>query len=544
MSQSMAHEKLIPSAGAPPRPTNGWWAPVWRRFRASLGTALVMSALGGLGYWGYRTDWTFPTFAELTSGVATTEEAWCEEHDVPEAACIECQPGLAPKGKGSGWCKRHGVAPCPWDDPAAAQLRQTPEVSPEDMARAERALKLRPRAENNPRCTLHERRIQFASAAAADKAGIEIDVAARRPIVEAIAANGEIVYDQTRFAHLASRVAGTVWHVYKQVGEEVRRGDLLLLVDSTEVGRAKEELLQAVVQRRLKRTTVDRLKPLVAEKLVIERQYREAVAANEDAEVRLQSARQKLVNLGLAVRASDLADLTMDEVSREIQFLGLPAEVADELDPETTSSNLLPVTSPLDGVVIDRDVVEGELVTTDTKLFSVGDVTRMWLLLDVRQEDVPQLALGQPVLFTADEEASDAELRGAISWISTAADDRTRTVKVRVDLPNADGRLRANTFGQGRIVLREEPEALAVPSEAVHWDGCCHVVFVRDKDYLKPDAPKFFHVRKVRPGVQADDQTEIIAGLLPGEVIASKNSVVLEAQLLKSNLGDGCACGH
>jgi cobalt-zinc-cadmium efflux system membrane fusion protein len=83
-----------------------------------------------------------------------------------------------------------------------------------------------------------------------------------------------------------------------------------------------------------------------------------------------------------------------------------------------------------------------------------------------------------------------------------------------------------------------------VPSEAVHWDGTCNVVFVRDKRFFDPKAPKFFHVRTVRVGAKSGDQTEIIVGLLPGEVIASKNSVVLEAQLLKSNLGAGCCEVH
>jgi cobalt-zinc-cadmium efflux system membrane fusion protein len=85
-----------------------------------------------------------------------------------------------------------------------------------------------------------------------------------------------------------------------------------------------------------------------------------------------------------------------------------------------------------------------------------------------------------------------------------------------------------------------------VPSEAVHWDGDCQIVFVRDKDFLREGAPKFFHIRKVRVGVKSSGWTEILVGLLPGEVIASKNSVVLEAQLLKSNLGAGCGCadGH
>jgi membrane fusion protein, heavy metal efflux system len=91
-------------------------------------------------------------------------------------------------------------------------------------------------------------------------------------------------------------------------------------------------------------------------------------------------------------------------------------------------------------------------------------------------------------------------------------------------------------------VLRDEPKAIVVPNEAVHSDGDCQIVFVRDKDYFREGAPKFFHVREVRLGVRDGDTTEIIAGVLPGEVIACKNSVVLEAQLLKSNLGEGCAC--
>ena len=187
-------------------------------------------------------------------------------------------------------------------------------------------------------------------------------------------------------------------------------------------------------------------------------------------------------------------------------------------------------------------MVAGEVVDTATKLFTVADTSRMWLLLDVRQDDAKYLSQGQTVLFRASHGRDEPEVKGAVAWISTAADDQTRTVKVRVNLPNADGQLRANTFGTGRIVLREEPKAIVVPSEAVHWDGCCHVVFVRDKNFLQAGSPKIFHVRTVRPGVKQGDMTEIIAGVLPGEVMATKNSEVLEAELLKSNLGEGCGC--
>ncbi|MFO0965018.1 MAG: hypothetical protein U0793_05440 [Gemmataceae bacterium] len=78
-----------------------------------------------------------------------------------------------------------------------------------------------------------------------------------------------------------------------------------------------------------------------------------------------------------------------------------------------------------------------------------------------------------------------------------------------------------------------------MPSEAIHWEGDCHIVFVRDKDYLKPGAPKVFHVRTVRPGVRNGDFTEIIAGVLPGEVIASRIAAILRSELLKNRLGEG-----
>jgi membrane fusion protein, heavy metal efflux system len=203
---------------------------------------------------------------------------------------------------------------------------------------------------------------------------------------------------------------------------------------------------------------------------------------------------------------------------------------------------LLPVRSSLDGVVVERKAVEGEVVDSKTVLFDVADTSRLWLTLNVRQEDAKYISLGQTALFRESDSANEPDSKGTVGWISTNADDVTRTVKVRVDLSNADGKLRANTFGTGRIVLRDEPKAMVVPSDAIHWDGTCNVVFVRDKNFLQPDAPKIFHVRSVRPGVKEGATTEVIAGLLPGEVIASTNSVVLEAQLLKSNMGAGCAC--
>jgi cobalt-zinc-cadmium efflux system membrane fusion protein len=509
-----------------------------------LSTAAIVGALGGLAVWGHFSEWQLPKFSALLGTTDSPTADWCQAHNVAEADCIECQPELLPVGKDYGWCKEHGVAQCPFEHPDVAQLKTMPPITPAMFERASRALALRARPENNSHCLLHQKRIQFASHEAVEKAGIDISVVIERPVIEAAVANGEVMYDQNRMAHLSSRVAGAVWQVEKQIGDRVHKGELLALVDAADVGKAKSELLQSIAQLRLKRVNFDRLKPL-ASSVVSSRQISEAEAALDDAKIRVQSAQQSLVNLGLAIRADDFLELDMTEIARRIQFLGVPEEAAEKLDVASTTSNLFPIRAPLDGIVIDRHVVVGEVVDASTTLFAVADISRMWLMLNLREEDAKYVSAGQTVLFRPSSK-DEAEIKGVVGWISTAADEQTRTIKVRVELPNSDGHLRANTFGSARIVLREEPQSIAVPTAALHSDGTCHVVFVRDKNYHSLESKKFFHVRSVRPGVQEGDMTEIIAGLLPGEVVASKNSVVLEAQLLKSNLGSGCGCadGH
>jgi membrane fusion protein, heavy metal efflux system len=507
-------------------------------------TAAVVLTLAGLAAWGHFTEWKIPKFSALTGKGAEKADDWCADHSVPESQCIECNKTLVSFHTDYGWCRSCGIAPCPLHHPDVAQLKDAPKTSAEDIERAHHALALRPRMENNSLCKLHERHIQFASIEAIEKAGVDIAIAKERPIVEAVTANGEVVYDQTRAAHLASRVAGTVARVEKQVGQRVRKGEVLALIDSAAVGKAKEEFLQALAQLRLKTQTVARLRPLAAERVIPPIQFRQAEAALQEAEIRLEGAQQTLANLDLAVRSEEFANLTDDQITSRVRHLGLPRQEVTRLTSESPTSNLFPLRSPQDGIVVDCNVVPGNVVDTSTTIFGVADLDQMWLTLNVRQDEAQYLALGQTVLFRPSHSTSEPEIKGSLAWISTEADDQTRTVKVRVNLPNEEGRLRANTFGTGRIVLREEPRAVIVPTEAVHNDGDCKIVFVRDKNFFQEGAPKFFHIRKVRVGVQEGGETEIIVGLVPGEVIASKNSVVLEAQLLKGNLGAGCGHHH
>lgn len=499
-------------------------------------TILVLAVLAGIGLWGHHTGWAMPKFSDVSGNGQTENDDWCTEHGVPESICISCDADLMPKGKLHGWCEEHGVHECPFDHPEVAQLEQTPKIEKRDLERAARALKLRKRKENNSDCKLHLRRIQFASQEDADKAGIDIRLAKRMKIVETIPASGEITYDQTRVARLSARTGGTVWRVYRNIGDTVEKGDILAVINASEVGRQKAELLVAIADYDLRKVQRDQVKR-VAGGGVAEKFLQEAEAAFSAAEIRVRKSVQGLVNLGYFLTTEHVLKADRRTLVRHMRFLGLPDDIVRYLDPKTTTSNLIPVRAPADGEVVTRNVVAGEVVDTKKVLFTVVDTRRMWLMLNVAMENAPLLKIGRKVLFRPD--GSDEEITGAISWISTKADSETRAVKVRVELPNRTGRLRDETFGAGKIVLREEPGAIVVPNDAVHWEGCCYAVFVQDKNYMKKGAYKVFHTREVRVGVRTATHTEIIAGVLPDEAVVTEGGGVLRAELLKGNLGPG-----
>jgi cobalt-zinc-cadmium efflux system membrane fusion protein len=498
---------------------------------------VVFSTLGGLLLWGHVTGWTIPKFSALIGRGDAEAKEWCGAHGVPESQCVECNPALLPRPKTFGWCEVHGVHECTLCHPELAQLTDYAGVTSADLAQAKRALEFAERPKNSKKCKLHERRLQFASEEAVDKAGVGVEAVWRTRVVEAVSGNGEILHDPTRTARLSARVPGTVFRVYKQAGDAVRQGEVLALVDAAEVGKAKSEFLTALVQLRLKIETLRRYDETFRSGALPESSYRNQAAAVSEARIRLTTSKEAMTNLGLPVDVESLKSVPQEELADRLRFLGLPEVVARSLEPQKTTGNLVAITAPFDGVVVARDIVAGEVVDTSKVLFLVVDPRQVWLNLSMRLEDARLLALGQRVQFRAD--GSKEESIGAVAWISPQADLKTRTIPVRVVLANPEGRLRANTFGLGKLILREEPQAIVVPSEAVHWEGDCFVVFVRDKDFLKPGAPKVFHTRTVRVGVRDGDNIEIIAGVLPHELVAAKGSGTLRAELLRGNLGEG-----
>jgi cobalt-zinc-cadmium efflux system membrane fusion protein len=508
-------------------------------------TFLVVACLAGIAYGGHRTGWKVPKFDELFGSPATKDD-WCEEHSVPESICVECDDKQMPRIK-STWCRKHGVHNCPFERPEVVQTKTAPVVSGQDLLRAERALQTKERKENSQQCKLHHRRIQFASQDAMDKMGIDIRPVSTGPIVETVSASGDLAFEQPLVAPVSAPVAGRMWHVTEKgvQGVRVQRGDVLALVDAIEVGKAKGELLQAFAQSDLRKRMVDMLKPLVPAGAASQAQLQEAELGYREARIRLMVAERALANLGMPIQTDDMKAATVEELASRLTLYGLPKEVASRLDAKATTGNLLPLVAPRDGVVVSVKAATGELVEPGRPLFVVADTSRMWLYLHVRSEDAKYLRIrnektgtkGQTVKFRPD--GSDDEVVGELTWKSTEVDEITKTVKYRVELPNPDGALLAHSYGSAQVVIRQESDAIVIPNEALHWEGDCHIVFVRDKHFLDEGAKKVFHVRTVRPGVKNGANTEIIAGVLPGEVIATTNSAAMRAELLKNNLGAG-----
>jgi cobalt-zinc-cadmium efflux system membrane fusion protein len=373
--------------------------------------------------------------------------------------------------------------------------------------------------------------LRFVTAEALAKSGIKTAPVSKRPMSQSVVANGILDYDRTRMAQLSTRAPGTVWKVYRRVGEPVRKGEVLGLVDAAEVGRAKAEFLQALRALQLKTENLASQKRVDASGAIPERLLRESEAAVAEARIRLFSAQQALANLALPIRLEEVSTLPDERLTAHLRFLGLPESITRTLDPVTTTANLLPLIAPFDGVVIRSDMVEGEFVSSTPPQFTVADVRRLWVTLDVHQEDIAKVRTGQRIVFRADG-AANLEAAGTISWISTEVDDKTRTVRVRAEVENASGQLRARSFGTGQIVVAAVPGAIAVPSAALQWKGRDALVFVRQEDGLS------FEPRPVHVGLRDGDYAEIVKGVRLGEIVATAGSHMLRSQLFLNESGD------
>lgn len=463
-----------------------------------LANAIVLLLLLALSYWGHHHHWKIPTFSGLIDSEPTETAGVTVPETRPLAEAV-----------------RHQVRYRPTSDENAAGRAL---VAGERDANELDGLPV----------------ICFDSHESVRVAGIESSPVLHRPMEEFVDCHGVVDYDHTKMARLSTRVSGIIWRVEKSEGEPVRKGDVLALIDSAKVGQAKAEFLEAAIQCKLREQTLKRLRGLGD--VVAGRRLVEAEADRQAAQIRRLNAEQAMITLGLPVDIDESSPEFVEQLVADVKFLGLPESIIATILSQTRSANLLPLTSPLDGIVIRRDVVRGEVVDTSKTLFVVADVSHMWLDLNVRADDARSLAIGQDVLVPIDSLFGD--VTGKVVWISTEVDATTRTIKLRARIPNPSLTsdpagphvLRAKTYVNARIRVRSLNNAIAVPTSALRycWGESCHVVFVPVGDGTR------FQPRRVKTGFTRDGRTQIQSGLRPGDSVVTSGSRLLHVEMLEA----------
>lgn len=389
-------------------------------------------------------------------------------------------------------------------------------------------------------------------------AGIVVASVEIRDVEDHLTASAIVAYDESRIAHMAPRAPGHVYQVLRRLGQAVRRGDVIILVDSEEVGTAKAQFLQDAVTANYRAMLLDRIKGITGG-AIPERIIRETEAQLQDSLLQRFNAYQRLVNLGLPVDIDALSNLSVQEMAQRIQFLGIPEAIVEQMSPKPATANLIPMIAPFDGIVVQQQTVLGEMVQPEHPPVTIADVSRMWLRLSLRKEDAQRVAVGQPVHFHGDGLAETVD--GRITWISPEIDEKTRTVQARAEVVNPpfhlassqDGSdfglqaisdeplagtaaaprylLAVNQFGVAHVRVNLYPEALVVPESAVQrlMDGTT-LVFVADPNGLT------FHPRPVELGVIDGESVQITNGLSASDKVVVRGAYVLKSELLKSSM--------
>ncbi|MBT8486202.1 MAG: efflux RND transporter periplasmic adaptor subunit, partial [Phycisphaerae bacterium] len=335
-----------------------------------------------------------------------------------------------------------------------------------------------------------------------------VETLEKQSVPEVVTCNADVAFNGGRYAHLASRAPGIITEVRVDLGATVDAGEVLAVVDSSDIGSAKAAFLQARSLVDLWEKTHAREQSLFEQNVGTERDVLEAETRLVESRVQLGNARQRLQNLGLSERDLEVVAETND------------------------TSSMLPLRAAFPGIVVERHAVPGEVVTTARSLFAVADTQTMWVMLDVYETDVARLERGQRVTMRVDA-MPDRTFTGELTWISAEVDRRTRTIQARAEVENPDGLLRANMFGRAEITVRTIEEAVLVPASAVQWDGCCNVVFVRHTDTI-------YQPYKVTLGYKQGERFVVEDGVPAGEAVVTQGSFLLKTEILKGNIGAGC----
>ena len=331
-------------------------------------------------------------------------------------------------------------------------------------------------------------------------------VSVRRLRRELKAQAGKIIANENRLAHLSSRVPGRIVSVYVNLGDQVKKGDRLLLLDTAQLGAIQLEYRKARIGLTVQEKSFERAKTLLEQKVISVEEYQRAEGEYQTALAQVHESEEELHLLGM----------TEQDIKR-LMAADLPhAQVAQ-----------VPLRTSIQGEVIERNATVGEVVDPNKILFTIADLSNVWVRADFPEQQTSRLRVGLPIELRV-RAYPDKVFTGRVLYVGAMVDPATRTVMVRSEVVNPDRRLRPEMFAEV-ILLSEEQPMLTVPGTAIQQAGDKTVAFVAR-------GPRQFERREVTIGESAGAYVEVKAGLTEGEEVVTQGSYGLKSETLREQM--------
>ena len=334
------------------------------------------------------------------------------------------------------------------------------------------------------------------TAAQAKAAGVIIATAAPGRIATSVALPGEIRFNEDRTAHVVPRLGGVVEAVHADLGQLVKKGQVLAVIASTDLSEQRSELLSAQRRLSLARATYEREQALWQEKISAELDYLQARQAWREAEIAVQNAQQKLSALGTASAGKG-------------------------------PLNRYEIRAPFDGMVLEKHIALGEAVKEDANIFVISDLTTVWAEIAVPAKDLATVRVAGKAVVKAS--AFDASAHGTITYVGALLGEQTRTAKARVVLANPDMAWRPGLFVSVEVLAGEVEAPVTVQTTAIQS--------VEDKPSVFVQVRQGYQATPVTVGRSDGQLTEITRGLAVGTTYAAQGSFTLKSELGKASAG-------
>ena len=305
--------------------------------------------------------------------------------------------------------------------------------------------------------------------------------------------------NENELAEVTALIRGRVVKVHVDVGQDVKKDALLALLHSTDLGLAEGAYLKAAARLHEAELAYERARDLHEQKVVslAELQRREAAMKTARAEAR--------------------------EMQNRLELFGVPRQEVERLDREQTIKADVPLRAPFDGRVITRNITRGEVVETQQKLFTVADLSDLWVVGNVPEKDVQFIRKDQKVDVIVSA-YPHAIVPGTITYVGDVLDPATRTMRLRVTVLNPDRLLKPEMFATVRVYVAATTDALTVPLAAVQNGPVGKMVFVQK-------GTNDFDVRMVKLGEEQGEVVTVLDGVTVGEQVVTKGSFVLKSEM-------------